>query len=468
MQAPVSIDAQNDAQDDAQLTPGVRRHPQRSIDLHSASLALIAVLAAIYALRWAAAVMVPVLLGLMCSYALTPLVNQLQAWRMPRALGAVTLLLAIAGSVGSMVYSLGDDATAMIESLPEAAQKLQRSVRSARGQPEGPIAKVQRVAATLEQAAEATAAVAPSAPNKGVARVQVEPPRFSIKAYLWDGTLGLVGLAGQALVVLFITFFLLVSGDNFRRRMVRIAGPRLSQQRITVQVLDEINTQIQRYLQVQIFTSVLVGALTWLALLCFGLEHAAVWGIAAALLNLIPYVGAIVTAGALALAGFLQFGALGMALAIGAVSLAINTLEGNLLTPWLTGRAARMNPLMIFIGVLAFGWLWGLWGLLLGAPLLMATKVVCDRVDSLGPVGELLGALRLRNNPPHWRPPSKGPRCAATSRRYSTSTHPPPNWRSAMPRCSSCASSAASTCPRRPIARPSTAPWEKSQPRRAR
>jgi len=389
MQSPASIDAQ----DDPQTTPdGVRPQPQPSIDVRSASLAVLAVLATIYALHWAAAVVIPVLLGMMCSYALTPLVNRMHAWRIPRAAGAAMLLLAIAGGAGSTVYALGDDATAMVESLPDAARKLQRAMRSARGQPEGPIAKVQRAAAKLEQAAEVTAAAAPPVTSQGVPRVQVEPPRFSIKAYLWSGTLGLVGLVGQALVVLFITFFLLVSGDNFRRKMVRIAGPRLSQKKITVQVLDEINTQIQRYLQAQIFTSLLVGLLTWLALLAFGMENAAVWGIVAALLNFIPYVGSMVTAGALALAGFLQFGTLGMALAIGGVSLAINTLEGNLLTPWLTGRAARMSPLVIFVGVLAFGWLWGLWGLLLGAPLLMATKVVCDHLDGLKPIGELLGA----------------------------------------------------------------------------
>lgn len=390
MHSPVSIDTP----DPTPIAPAaVRRLPQRSIDVRSASLAVLAVLATVYALHWAGAVVIPVLLGLMCSYALTPLVNRAQAWRVPRSLSAAVLLLAIAGGVGATAYGLGDDATAMIESLPQAAQKLQRAVRSTRGEPESPIAKVQRAAAKLEQAAEVTAAVAPvSNTSKGVPRVQVEPPRFSVKAYLWHGTLGLAGLVGQALVVLFITFFLLVSGDNFRRKLVRITGPRLSQKKITVQVLDEINTQIQRYLQVQIFTSVLVGAFTSLALLCFGMEHAAVWGIVAALLNLVPYVGSMVTAGALALAAFLQFGTLGMALAVGGVSLAINTLEGNLLTPWLTGRASRMSPLVIFIGVLAFGWLWGLWGLLLGAPLLMATKVVCDHVDGLKPVGELLGA----------------------------------------------------------------------------
>ena len=93
----------------------------------------------------------------------------------------------------------------------------------------------------------------------------------------------------------------------------------------------------------------------------------------------------------LAVVGFLQIGTLEMALLIGGVALFINTLEGNLLTPWLTSRSSRMNPVVIFVGVLAFGWLWGIWGLLLGPPLLMAVKSVCDRVDELKPVGELLG-----------------------------------------------------------------------------
>ncbi len=105
-----------------------------------------------------------------------------------------------------------------------------------------------------------------------------------------------------------------------------------------------------------------------------------------------PYVGTLITTGALVLAAFLQFGSPGVALGIGGVSLAIHALEGSLLTPWLAGRASRMSPLVIFVGVLAFGWLWGIWGLLLGAPLLMATKVVCDRVQGLQAVGELLGA----------------------------------------------------------------------------
>jgi predicted PurR-regulated permease PerM len=368
-----------------------RVHLHMPIDVRSASLATIALLAGVYALHWASAVFIPLLLGLMFSYALSPVVDRLQRWHIPRALGAGVLLMALVGGLGSMVYSLGDDATKLVESLPDAAQKLRQSMRAKSGAPEGTIEKVQRAAAKLEQAAEESASVAQPA-GKGVTRVQIERPHFNIKDYLWSGTLGLVGFIGQVVVVVFITYFLVASGDSFRRKMVRIAGPTFSQKRITIQMLDEITGQIQRYLMVQIVTSVLVGVATWLALLWIGLERAAVWGIAAAVLNLVPYVGSIAIAGGSALVGFLQFGTPGMALLIGGVSLLVHTISGNLLTPWLTSRTSRMNPVVIFVGVLAWGWLWGIWGLLLGAPILMAVKAVCDRVDDLKPIGELLGS----------------------------------------------------------------------------
>ena len=361
------------------------------IDVRSVSLAVIAVMLSIVMLHWASAVFIPLLLGVMSSYALSPAVERMQRWHIPRALGAAVLLTAVVGGLGSMLYSLSDDATALVDSLPGAAQKLREAVRAAPGAAEGTIEKVQRAAAKLEEAAEATGSAAPAA-SKGVTRVQIERPHFNIKDYLWGSTLGLVGLVGQAMVVLFITFFLLASGNSFRRKMVKIAGPTFSKKKITIQVLDDITAQIQRYLTVQLFTSVLVGVVTWLALSWIGLDHAAVWGVAAALLNLVPYLGSVVTAGGLALAGFLQFGTLGMAAMIGGGSLLINTLEGNLLTPWLTGRASRMNPVVIFVGVLAWGWLWGIWGLFMGPPLLMMVKAVCDRIEDLKNIGELLGA----------------------------------------------------------------------------
>jgi predicted PurR-regulated permease PerM len=376
---------------DAEPAEPVLVHLHMPIDVRSVSLVVIALLASVYALKWASAVFIPVLLGVMSSYALSPAVDRLERWHIPRALGAAVLLVAVVCGLGSMAYSLSDDAAALVESLPDAAQKVRESLRVTSGAPEGPMQKVQRAAAKLEEAADESGSVAPPA-SKGVTRVQVERPHFNIKDYLWSGTLGVVGLAGQAMVVFFITYFLIASGDSFRRKMVKIAGPTFSKKKITLQLLDEITGQIQRYLMVQILTSVLVGVATWLAFAWIGLEHAAVWGAAAAVLNLVPYLGSIAISGAAALVGFLQFGAPGMALLIGGASMVIHTLSGNLLTPWLTSRASRMNPVVIFVGVLAWGWLWGIWGLLLGAPLLMVVKAVCDRVDDFKPIGELLGA----------------------------------------------------------------------------
>ena len=226
----------------------------------------------------------------------------------------------------------------------------------------------------------------------GVTRVMVEKPRINIKDYLWRGTLGLITLAGQATLVVFITFFLLASGTTFRRKMVKLAGPRLSQKKITVQALDEVHEQMQRYLFVQMATSVVVGVLSGLAFYALGLDHSVVWGILAGITNLVPYLGAVVIGLASTAIGVVQFDSIDRGLYIGAASFAIHTLVGNLLTPWWMGRASRMSAFAVFVGVLLFGWLWGIWGLLLGMPILMVVKSVCDRVEELKPVGELLGA----------------------------------------------------------------------------
>jgi predicted PurR-regulated permease PerM len=376
-------------------TPSVEPPPARTpllpdlLPPRDAALTVLAVLALLFTLHWAAVVVVPLLLGLMLSYALTPLVNRLVRLRVPRMLAAALLLLGLVGGAGGLVWSLADDAASMIEALPEAAQKLRRGLASQRAEgPAGAIEKVQRAAAEIERAAEeGTGAV----PARSVTKVQIEPSRFNVRDHLWSGTLGLVGVVGQVLVVLFITFFLLTSGDTFRRKMVKLAGPTFGQKRITLQALDEIDSQIQRYLMVQLFTSALVGVATWLAFLGLGVEHAAVWGAASFLLNFIPYVGSMVVGGAAALMGYVQFSSFEMALAMAATVLLIQSLEGYLLTPWLTGRASRMNPVAVFVGVLAWGWLWGLAGLFLGVPILVAIKTVCERIEGLHAVGELLG-----------------------------------------------------------------------------
>lgn len=360
------------------------------LNLSNIALTVLAVLAVIFALQWASAVFIPLMLGLMISYALSPPVNLMQKWKIPRVIGAAVLLLAFVGGTASAVYSLSDDAANLIETLPEAAKKLRLALAKEWGTSDGAMDRVQKAATQLERAASETGAQAPATP-RGVTRVQIERPQLDIKEYLWMGTKGLLGFAGQLSMVLFLAYFILVSGNTFRRKMVRLAGPTLSKKKITLQVLDEITAQIQRYLLVQVFTSVVVGVATWLAFLWIGLEHAAIWGIAAGVFNSIPYLGPIIITGGTSLVAFLQFGTLSETLLVAGTALLITSLEGYLLTPWLTGRASRMNPVIVFIGVLFFGWLWGVWGLLLGMPIIMIIKSICDRVDDLKPVGELLG-----------------------------------------------------------------------------
>jgi predicted PurR-regulated permease PerM len=368
--------------------PGVILHSP--VGLRSASLLVIAVLASLTALHLAQVVFVPLVVGLMLSYALTPLVNQMVRAHIPRILAAAMLLLGIVGGTVTIAHSLSDDAVALIETLPEVAQKLSRSLdRKSAKEPAGAIEKVQNVATSIERTAtEGNRALQP---DRGVAKVQIEQPKVNVKDYLWPGALGLARAAAHITVILFIAFFLLAEGDNFRRKMVKLAGPTLSRKKLTLRALDEIDLQIQRYLLVQVFTSVVVGVATWLAFLWIGVEHAAVWGVVTFVFNFIPYVGSVVATGAAMLVGFTQFGSFEMAFLIGGVELLINVVEAYILTPWLTSRASRMNPVAVFAGVLVWGWLWGIWGLFLGVPILVVIRVVCDRVDEFKSLGELLG-----------------------------------------------------------------------------
>lgn len=381
---------------DATAAPATPHEPPRvllhmPVDVRSVSLGVLAAMGGVFMLHWAREVFIPVLIALTFSYALAPLVNRLQRWYLPRALAASLVMLGLIAALGGTVYTLRDDAATFVEGLPEVAQKLRRTVRAHRSPRDSTIEKVQKAAATIEQAAkESVAGAAPV--ESGVRHIKVETAPFSLKDYLWARVPKLAEALGMTTVVLFLTFFLLVAGDTFRRKLVKLAGPTLARRRVTVEALDEINQQIQRYLLVQVAVSLVVGVATGLAFWAVGMEHAAVWGVMAAVLNLIPYLGSILLTAASALGAFVQFGTLDSALLLAGISLVIHTLTGHLLTPWLTSRSSRMNPVVVFVGVLFFGWLWGVWGLLLGVPVLMMVKAVCDRVEDLKPVGEMLGA----------------------------------------------------------------------------
>jgi predicted PurR-regulated permease PerM len=361
------------------------------VSVRNVWIVLLAVLATLYALHWAAPVLIPVMIGVMISYALSPLVNAMEKWHIHRGIGAAVLLICLVAGAGWLVFSLGDEAAGIIETLPDAAQKVRKAVRAERGAGESAMEKVQKAATEIEKAAsDSSGATAGTAP-RGVTRVQIEKPTVNIRDFLWSGTLGALTFIGQLVTVLFFAYFLMAAGDKFRRKLINVSRPRLSEKKVTVEALNEITKQIQRYLLVQLFTSTLVGVVSWLAFAAIGLEHAAIWGIAAGVLNSVPYFGPIVVSGGIALVAFVQFGTFGMALWAAGIALVITTIEGFLLTPWLIGRTSGISAVVVFASVIVGGWLWGPLGLLLGVPIVMIIKTVCDHVEDLQPMGELLG-----------------------------------------------------------------------------
>jgi predicted PurR-regulated permease PerM len=352
------------------------------------AMGVVLVVAVVFALRAAQAVFVPIALGVIVSYALEPIVAGLARLRVPRAAAAGILLAALVGGMGAGLSALQDDGVAILSELPAAARKLRASLH-ARGADPGPVAKVQQLATEIEKSAAEAAGSAP--PGRGVTRVELAEKPLDVRGALWTGSMGALGLASQAILLLFLVYFLLASGDLYKRKLVRIVGPSLSRKRVTVEVLDEVSDSIQRFLFVQLLTSAIVALISWLAFRSAGLEQAAVWGVAAGVLNSIPYFGPVVVMAGVALVGFFQFGTVAMAAYLAAVSFVITSLEGYLLTPWLVGRAVRMNQVAVFVGLLFWTWMWGVVGLLLAVPMLAIVKSVCDRVEDLKPIGELLG-----------------------------------------------------------------------------
>ncbi len=358
------------------------------VDMRNAALTVLAVIAMLMLLQYAQAVFIPLVLGLLISYALDPVVTRLQKLRVPRAASAGVLLLALVTGTGYSVYQLRFQVEAIIQQLPDGARRLRQTLDQQQGGTTNALKQVQQAATELERAADPTAA-APSRP--GVTRVQVEDAPFDVNDYVVWGSMSVATGAGQLLLILFLAYFLLATGDLYRRKLVKIVGPSLTKKKITVQILQQIDHQIEAFLMVQLFTSAVVGIASWLTFRAIGLEQAAVWGLLAGIFNSIPYVGPVLVSGSTAIVAFLQFGTLEMTLVASGAALVITSLEGFLLTPWLTSRAARMNAVAVFVGLLFWGWVWNVWGMLLAVPMLMVIKAVCDHVDDFKGVGELMG-----------------------------------------------------------------------------
>jgi len=376
---------------DGAETPPAAEGALRNAHIHLAA-SVLAVLSAVAALYLARAFFVPLLIGILASYTLHPLVDWLAAWRVPRGVGAALVLAVVVGSFSWIGFSISDDAAALIEKLPEAARKLRKDLSTARSGAPSALQNMQDATNELQGAAADAGAKAAKPENPRVRRFVPQAPEPTwLRDYTLAQTALLVTVAAQTPIVLLLTYFLLASGAHFRRKLVQLVGPSLSRKKDAVRILEEIDTQVQRYLLAMLASNALLALCSWLAFLGLGLDQAGVWGVAAGVLHFIPYLGPTLIALGSGVAAFLQSGSLLYALSVAVASMLIAGTIGFIFMTWLQSRFARVNAAVLFIALLFFGWLWGVWGLLLGAPIVAIAKVVFDRVDSLKPMGELLG-----------------------------------------------------------------------------
>lgn len=358
------------------------------VNARGVALAILATVAFVFALQWAQKFFIPLIFSILVCYTLAPVVAWLERIRIPRLVATTFVLLVLLGGAAFVANSLRSEFQSILSRLPNAAHQISQAVDAAQDGEPSIMQKMQAVATEIEKATSQTA-VKPGA-RTVPAGVVMAAPAFKVQDWLWAGSMGAAGFVGQATMVLFLIFFLLLSGDSFKRKLVKITGPSLSNKKITVHILDDINSSIQGYMFMLLVTNLLLGVMLWIVFRLIGLENAGAWAIAAACLHVIPYFGPLLIALATGLTAFMQFGSLSKMLLVSGASLAVATLVGTFITTWMTGRIAKMNAAAVFIGLLFWGWLWGVWGLLLGVPIMVAVRVVSEHVDGLQSVAEVL------------------------------------------------------------------------------
>jgi predicted PurR-regulated permease PerM len=348
------------------------------------ALSLIALLLGLFAIRTGAAFFIPLLLSLFLNYALSPVVHRLAGWGVPRAIGAALVILAFSAAIAGAFYRVGSDAGDVLQEIPSAVQRLRIAVTHAQREHPGTLEHMQRTASELQKLAEAASPqIRANAPAGGSS--------LDISSMLLIGTSNVAIALGQLASALFLAFFLLSAGDLFRRKFLRAVGGDFSRRRTTLRILDGVDRQNQRYFAIVLLVNVAVGIVIGTGFYAIGLERPLVWGIAAAVLHTIPYVGVAMLAGAAALIAYGQFGTLQMALLAAAMPILVAAILGIGVQTWLMGRAARMNTPAVFVSLLFWGMLWGGWGLLLAVPIMVAIKTLCDHVERLKPYGDILG-----------------------------------------------------------------------------
>ncbi|KFN50142.1 AI-2E family transporter [Arenimonas composti] len=323
----------------------------------------------LYTCYFAASLIQPILLAAFFAMLLGPLMRKMPLRWLPRGISAfvlVALLIGVLGALGKFVAGpAGEWSQKAGFVMRDAAPKLQEMIR--------PIREATDAGGALDTI---------TGEDESGERIVVRPPR----ADLLSAT---PKVLGAIFAVLLLTFSFLVFGDDLLNKLLALR-PTRRQRKLTVEIVDQIQGDLSRYMLTICATSSILGVATAAWLYWLGVEDPLLWGVLAALLNLTPFVGPLVMMALLALVGLSEFDTLGAAALPATGFIILHGLESQLLTPLVLGRTMRINPLAIILWLLVWGWLWGVVGLLVAVPMLVCLKIVAARVEGWGHWAKLL------------------------------------------------------------------------------
>lgn len=364
--SPVSADRNGDG---AAPAP---RDTRQSVWIRSAALTGIFFLLTMYTMYFAASLVLPIVLAFLLSLVLTPVVNAMVLLRIPRAVAALAAMLAVGATIAAGVYAVGNPAAGWIDRAPTELRKLESKLAWVKE----PVRKLNE---TREQVEKMT-----GSDDNGAGR---STPSFSLTDVILNRTPDVIfGIA----IMLILLFFILVSGDAFLNKLVRIS-PSLQDKKRVVQIARDIQRQVSIYLGTITLINLVVGIVVGTAMHLLGVPNPVLWGVMAGVLNYIPYLGVAMTILVVTFVSLLTFDTIGRVLMPPATILLVNIIEGQFLTPIIAGRRLALSPVAIFLALVVLGWIWGIIGVLIAVPVLATIKLVSEHVEPLFPLATLLG-----------------------------------------------------------------------------
>ncbi len=364
-------DAQKAEEVESRARSRVVELSQRPFDVRSIALTGLFVLAVFYTIYFMRSILLPIVLALLISYLLRPIVRGLAQIKIPLPVSAALLLIGFFGLIGYGISVLAVPTAEWLEKAPTGFAELQRKLLPVKKS----VAQVTQATGEIEKLAST------NAQTKGV-----ELKRRPIAEVLFMRTPEFIASAVLSLILL---YFLLVYDQAFIAKLVKLL-PTLSDKKAAVGIAHDIEAQISRYLFTVTAINVCLGVAVGTAVGLLGLRNPVMWGVMAALLNFVPYLGALTGIICMTIGAALSFDSLGYAFVFPAVYLSFGVLEGSFITPWIMGRSLTLNPVIILLSLTFWGWMWGIVGIILAVPILAAFKILCAHIKPMEPLAEFL------------------------------------------------------------------------------